>query len=84
MNLAPDPKTFLSDAKSKAGVGVIQVDRSILVDSALLVNAHRDPADRILIATALKHNMKIATADQKIVDFARHHRQLSVLDVTTH
>lgn len=30
---------------------------------------HRDPADRIIVATAIHHNLEVATIDQKILDY---------------
>ena len=32
---------------------------------------HRDPVDRLLIATARHHNWTLVTADQQILDYAR-------------
>jgi len=45
----------------------------ILVASNFLPNPiHKDPADRIIIATAREYGMTILTRDQKILDYADH------------
>lgn len=81
MQLEPDPASFLSAARTSSGVGVIQIDRSVLIESALLVKAHRDPADRIIMATAMKYDMTVATADRNIIEYAKRNRNLKVMDV---
>jgi PIN domain nuclease of toxin-antitoxin system len=75
-----DPKEWLRRASKAPGIGVIQVDRETLVESALLDFQGRDPADRILIATALRYDLRIVTADEAILDYAQKNRRLAVLD----
>jgi PIN domain nuclease of toxin-antitoxin system len=52
-----------------------------LIESALLDMIGRDPADRILVATALRHDLRLATADTEILEYARASGRLRVLDV---
>lgn len=74
-------REWLKRARHAPGLGVIEVDRSLLVDSALLDYQGRDPADRILIATALRYDLRLATADAPIIEYAERQRALKVLDM---
>ncbi len=80
LQLDPEPRVWLQVARQRAGVGIIQVDRRVLVESALLAMKHRDPADRILVATAQRYHMRLATADDAILDYAQTGK-LKVLDM---
>ena len=82
IDLGPDAEATLKDARKKSRVGVIEVDREILTRSAMMNDAHRDPADRIIMATALKYDLTIATADAPIIEYAKRNRKLKVLDIT--
>ncbi|RWX46264.1 PIN domain nuclease, a component of toxin-antitoxin system (PIN domain) [Candidatus Electrothrix aarhusensis] len=48
----------------------IPVSSAIAMKSASLPFLHKDPCDRIIIATALEHRMPIITADQIIPQYA--------------
>jgi PIN domain nuclease of toxin-antitoxin system len=48
---------------------VIQVSDDILIRSVSLPQIHSDPADRIIIATALLHNLPVVTADSRFTDY---------------
>lgn len=47
----------------------IPVSSTIAMKSASLPFIHKDPCDRIIIATALEHRMPIITADQIIAQY---------------
>ena len=81
LELRPDPAEWLRRASSKSGLGVIDLDREILVRSAQLDWEHRDPADRMLVATAMFYDLRLATADPVILEHARTNRRLQVLNV---
>ena len=81
LELSKDVVVWLREAAGTPGVGVIEVERPIFVRSALLETDNRDPADRILIATALRHSLRLATADTAILDYAKTNSQLRVLDM---
>lgn len=67
-------------AETAPGVRHISADRSVLVRSALLDDALiRDPADRILIASAMLHGLTLVTADAKIQQFARKSAEVRTL-----
>ena len=47
----------------------IPVNSTIVMKSASLPFIHKDPCDRIIIATALEHRMPVVTADQIIPQY---------------
>jgi len=80
LELLPDVRAWLAAASRAAGLGVIDVDRDLMLRATSLEWTHGDPADRILVATALFHRLDLVTADRVILDFARANRALSVID----
>ncbi|MCI5179745.1 MAG: type II toxin-antitoxin system VapC family toxin [Candidatus Electrothrix sp. AW3_4] len=48
----------------------IPVSSAVAMKSASLPFVHKDPCDRIIIATALEHRMPIITADQIIPQYS--------------
>lgn len=54
------------------GARVAGLDPVVLVDSSYLPgDVHGDPADRIIIATARQHQLKVVTRDRIILDYAK-------------
>ena len=53
------------------GVSELVIDSEIAWESARLPLIHRDPFDRIIIATAQKHKMTILTKDQVIPTYPK-------------
>ena len=60
------------------GLIEIPVDGAIATRAGLLVDMHGDPADRLIVATALQGH-QLLTADRRILDWSG---QLSRLDAT--
>ncbi len=54
---------WLDNALQHSGVDCIAVDRLIAIYSANLPEHHKDPADRIIIATAITLNTKLLSLD---------------------
>ncbi|MGQ0816039.1 MAG: type II toxin-antitoxin system VapC family toxin [Gemmatimonadota bacterium] len=81
LELDRDVVVWLREAASTPGVGIVEVEREVLVKSALLEVATRDPADRILAATALRYGLRLATADTALLKYAQRNRMLKVLDM---
>ncbi len=54
---------WLQEALGKSGVESLPVTCEIANRSVSLAEIHRDPADRIIIATALVHDAKLASID---------------------
>jgi PIN domain nuclease of toxin-antitoxin system len=61
---------WLDLATSRQGLHVIEMTRTILVESCRLPQPfHGDPADQIIVATARDRDCAIVTKDQKIRDY---------------
>lgn len=54
---------WLTEALAKSGVESIPVTCEIAYRAVMLPEIHRDPADRIIIATTLVHDTKLASVD---------------------
>lgn len=65
--LAPD---FYRKALAFHGLMEIPVTGEIAERSILLPDLHRDPVDRILVATAMIHNLTIITRDRQIARYS--------------
>lgn len=66
-----DAEQFLKDNLRQFGIHEIPVDVEIGLASTKLPSIHRDPFDRILIATAQKHKMTILTKDRNIPTYPK-------------
>lgn len=61
---------WLSRAVKNTGIRVIDLSPDIAAESCSLPgNFHKDPADRIIVATARVHDMTLLTKDGKILDY---------------
>lgn len=59
----------LTELARESNIGVRVLNGPILSDAALLEWDHRDPFDRIIVATARHGKMRLVTNDRAIVDF---------------
>ncbi len=57
---------WIQMALKDSGVEVIKISSEIAITSAMLPDIHRDPADRLIIATAVTANCMLATYDETI------------------
>ena len=65
-----DPKLWLYNAISMSGLQVIELTPEIAMESCNLPDDfHRDPTDRIIVATARTHNLTLLTKDKKIIEY---------------
>ena len=65
-----DPKRWLNNAIGMSGLQIIELTPEIAMESCSLPgNFHRDPADRIIVATARTNNLTLLTKDRKILDY---------------
>lgn len=65
-----DPKLWLNNAIGMSGLRVIELTPEIAMESCSLPgDFHRDPADRIIVATARTHNLTLLTKDKKIIEY---------------
>jgi PIN domain nuclease of toxin-antitoxin system len=64
-----DAEEFLADLIELYGLSAITPNDEIMLRSANLPDFHKDPADRIIIATALISGMPIVTGDNKFSQY---------------
>ena len=65
-----DVADWLDQADLIEGLEFVALDRHIGIDSIRLPgDFHKDPADRIIIATARSFACPVVTADQRIIDY---------------
>ena len=64
-----DAEDFFADLTELYGLSAIPPNDEIMLRSANLPDFHKDPADRIIIATALIGGMPIVTGDNKFSQY---------------
>ncbi len=69
--ILPKPlKEWFSIALAEEGVSLIPITPEIAIESYSLPDEfHKDPADRIIVATARVHNCPLMTIDQNILAY---------------
>lgn len=68
----PLPMDAWSDrVEQQAAIGIISVSRAIAIDAGLLPDYdHRDPGDRIVLATARHLGCPVMTSDRRMLAYA--------------
>jgi PIN domain nuclease of toxin-antitoxin system len=70
LSLSIDVTTWLAAIQQIERVKFVAIDNEIAVDAVELPGEfHKDPADRLIVATARKLRVPIVTADQKITGY---------------
>ena len=69
IELAVPPDEFLSDLADQYGLVSIPPTDEIMLRAAQLPDVHKDPADRIIIATALLRNLPVVTGDARFPQY---------------
>jgi len=66
----------------RSGLREIPIGGEIAVESVLLMNAgfHNDPADQLIVATAMLGGLRLATMDRKIIAWVQRTRLVPLLD----
>lgn len=65
-----DPNLWLKNSLKKSGLNIIEITPEIAIDACNLPGEfHKDPADRLIVATARTMNFKLLTKDRKILDY---------------
>lgn len=68
----PDPKTWFLNLTQRFAVEEAIFSAEIALDSSALPgDLHRDPADRLIVATARALNATLITRDRRILDYAK-------------
>ena len=63
---------FVSQAERADGLQILALSHRILIESTRLPgNIHRDPSDRLLVATAREHGLTLITRDRYLLDYAK-------------
>ena len=64
-----DAVGFVADLKEQYGLDAIPPADDIMIRAAQLPDFHKDPADRIIIATSLAYNLTVVTGDGKFPQY---------------
>jgi len=68
--LSMDIESWINEVSAIEGVRFMPVDNEIAIKSTKLPGEfHKDPADRIIVATARKLAVKLVTIDEKITTY---------------
>ena len=63
------PDGFLSDLTEMYGLSAIPPTDDVMIRAAQLPDHHRDPADRIIIATSFVRDLMVVTGDEKFPQY---------------
>ncbi len=70
LSLAMACRAWLCRAAAAPGIMMLRVDPEVAWESCHLPGAfHRDPADRIIVATARLRGLRLVTCDRKLLDY---------------
>ena len=70
IRLKISPEEWLDHAINRTGITVFDLSPRIALESCNLPgNFHKDPADRIIVATARVHKLKLITKDKNIIGY---------------
>lgn len=73
-------RSWVEEALTKPGISLAPLSAEIAIESSSLPgNLHRDPADRIIVATARAWNATLLTKDQRLIDYSQQ-RHVRVLE----
>ena len=64
-----DAIDFVADLKEQYGLAAIPLSDDIMIRAAQLPDFHKDPADRIIIATSLANDLAVVTGDGKFPQY---------------
>lgn len=63
---------FIAEATSEDGLVLVDLTPRILIESTRLPGEiHRDPSDRLLVATAREHGLTLITRDKALLRYAK-------------
>ena len=72
IDIGVDCLNWVEHALNMPGIALVNLEPIIAISSNTLSGTfHGDPADRIIVATALQHDALIVTADKKILQYAK-------------
>jgi PIN domain nuclease of toxin-antitoxin system len=71
LKLTMDTRIWLEKFLKITHTIVLEIDPDIAVKSTSLDGFHGDPADRIIVATAIQKKAKLVTADKSILKYCK-------------
>ncbi len=72
LSIGQAPQTWFAEFLNKFSVNTIEISPEIAISSSYLPGVfHGDPADRILVSTAIAHTMTVLTADREILSYGK-------------
>lgn len=78
LKVLPDEATWFS-ANLEPPVSLAPLTAEISMTSCRLPDFHGDPADRIIVATAMTLGVPLITADDKIIQWNKRRRQIQLI-----
>ncbi len=66
VGLPDHPSRFVPETCAKLDVAILPIHLDVAVAAATLPLHHRDPFDRILVATALRENLTLFSCDERL------------------
>ena len=76
LQLQPNLNDWLELALAGSGVDCLPVSRAVAVRAAQLPEHHRDPADRLILATAIEQQTTLVSLDAAFDAYKEHIRML--------
>ena len=68
VRLASSPDEWAEEALRRVPLREAPVTNEVALETRNVVLSHRDPADRFLVATARVFDLKLVTADERLID----------------
>lgn len=65
--LDAEPELWLRDVFKTISFREAPLNHEVAIQSRMIDLAHEDPADRFLVATAIVYDLKLVTADRRII-----------------
>jgi PIN domain nuclease of toxin-antitoxin system len=70
ITLDRDPVAWMEESLQAEGLELLPLTPAVAAASAALRDVHADPADRLIVATALTHGARLVTRDRRIRELA--------------
>lgn len=67
--IEPEKLRTLPDLVAQSGGQLLPVSGTAMIEASLLQWPHRDPFDRIIVATGIEHDCQIISKDMAITEF---------------
>ena len=80
LDLTPDVDTWVT-ASLQRPVELEPISPAICIASSHLTEFHGDPADRLIVATAMTLGLPLMTADKKIIEWNKAHPAIQILNI---